>query len=189
MNPGRNTRSYTLRSVPSSPGRSFLPPLWDFQSLQKSHFLLLIYHISSMIYQYVKVFSLYFFKDIFVIFFRYFSGIFESISLANCKPPLLPVFESIDSKFSPIVARLCSLYNKNWVFKENLSKISLKGFNLQASFSPTLKTIHSCLLVNLEYINNFAKINQIKKHLNVNKLFGRDNDNLYSRKDPSFKKS
>ena len=44
-------------------------------------------------------FQLIFLKDIFPIFFRYFSGVFESISLANCKPPLLPVFESIDSKF------------------------------------------------------------------------------------------
>ena len=26
MTPSRNTRSYTLRSVPSSPGRSFLAP-------------------------------------------------------------------------------------------------------------------------------------------------------------------
>ena len=32
MTPSRNTRSYTLRSVPSSPGRSFLSKFWRKQS-------------------------------------------------------------------------------------------------------------------------------------------------------------
>ena len=36
MTPSRNRRSYTLRSVPSSPGRSFLTPLLPFtQSMSK----------------------------------------------------------------------------------------------------------------------------------------------------------
>ena len=63
--------------------------------------------------------------------------IVESISLANCNPPLLPVFESIDGKFSPIVARLCSLYKKVVFLRKFSHPIPRKALSVRPSKSTT----------------------------------------------------